>query len=198
MAGVSAFAISGVLASRTQRPDIIGALILGFASAMSGGVIRDAILGSPARTFQDPTYFYVILSSVLFVFFLPDKLRQITKGLDIVDAIGLGLFNAGGLMIALQTNVSTEFAVVLGITSGCGGGIVRSILCAQMPALLKQGEIYITACIIGSSFGLLAIQVGASLEIASFIIAGITTTIRLLAIQFEWKLPTSKFHSVKK
>jgi uncharacterized membrane protein YeiH len=188
--GVAFFAASGVAASRAKRPDIVGAVILAFATALGGGIIRDAILGEPARSFRDTNYFYAIVVGSLVALQLPRVLKRFGSPLRIADAFGLGLFNAVGMMTAYESGyVDPAFAVVLGAITGTGGGIIRDVLCGEMPSLLRPGELYVTTCLVGGLAGLVALYFGATTGAASAIIAGTTIAFRLLAIRYEWHLP---------
>ena len=190
--GVAAFAASGVVASRTKRPDIVGALILAFATALGGGVIRDAILGMPAQTFRDTWYFVAILAGAVATLLAPGVFLRLHSPLRVADAFGLGLFNATGLIKAYESgHVSPAFAIVLGAITGSGGGIIRDVLCGEMPTLLRPGELYITTCLAGGVAGVVALWLGASAAVASAIVASVTITFRLAAIRFEWKLPAA-------
>lgn len=185
--GIIAFAASGVAAGRSKRPDIIGALILAFATALGGGVIRDAILGVPAATFRDANYFHAIIFGALLALAAPAVLTRFGSTLKIADALGLGLFNAAGMLKAYQSgDVSPVFAVVLGVITGTGGGIIRDVLCDEMPSVLRPGELYVTTCIAGGLAGLAAFELGASADVASAIVAGVTITFRLATIRFGW------------
>ncbi|RIK90841.1 MAG: hypothetical protein DCC71_25370 [Proteobacteria bacterium] len=187
--GVAAFAASGVAASRAKRPDLIGAMILAFATALGGGIIRDAILGVPAQTFRDGFYFAAILFGAGVALRAPRMILRLGSTLRVADAIGLGLFNASGMMKAYESGeVSPVFAVVLGTITGTGGGIIRDVLCNEMPALLRPGELYVTTCIAGGLAGLAALALGADPVAASGVIAGVTIGFRLLAIRYNWKL----------
>jgi uncharacterized membrane protein YeiH len=191
--GVAAFAISGVVASRGKRPDVVGAFVIAFATALGGGVLRDAILGHPAQSFRDGNYFAVIVGATLLAMWLPGTIRRLGPTLRVADAIGLGLFNAAGTVMALESgSVTPAFAVVLGAVTGSGGGMLRDVLCGEMPALLQPGELYITTCVAGGIAGLAALQLGGSMALASATIAGVTIGMRLLAIRFAWKL--APFH----
>ena len=187
--GVACFAVSGVAASRAKRPDVIGAFILAFATALGGGVIRDAILGVPAQSFRDPNYFFAIVLGALVALRLPGVIRRLGSTLRVADAFGLGLFNAAGMVKALESgSVDPVFAVVLGATTGSGGGIIRDVLCGEMPALLRPGELYVTTCLVGGVAGLAAIWSGASMGTATAVTAAVTIVFRLLAIRFDWRL----------
>ena len=185
--GIIAFAASGVAASRSKRPDLIGAFILAFATALGGGVIRDAILGVPAASFRDGNYFLAIVAGAVAALAAPSVLARFGSTLRIADALGLGLFNAAGMLKAYESgDVSPVFAVVLGAVTGTGGGIIRDVLCGEMPALLRPGELYVTTCIAGGLAGLAAFALGATADVASAIVAGVTITFRLATIRFGW------------
>lgn len=185
--GIIAFAASGVAASRSKRPDLIGALILAFATALGGGVIRDAILGVPAASFRDGFYFFAILFGATVALAAPAAVTRFGSTLKIADALGLGLFNAAGMLKAYQSgDVSPVFAVVLGAITGTGGGIIRDVLCGEMPSLLRPGELYVTTCIAGGLAGLAAFGLGATADVASAVVAGTTITFRLATIRFGW------------
>lgn len=192
--GVACFAVSGVAASRAKRPDLIGAIILAFATALGGGIIRDAILGVPAQSFHDTNYFLAIVVGSLLALQLPRVIQRFGSPLRVADAFGLGLFNAAGMMKAHESgSVDPAFAVVLGAITGTGGGIIRDVLCGEMPSLLRPGELYVTTCLAGGLAGLVALYLGASTGAASAIIAGVTIGFRLVAIRFEWRLPAVKW-----
>ncbi|MGL4854076.1 MAG: trimeric intracellular cation channel family protein [Lentisphaeria bacterium] len=187
--GTSAFAIAGVMASRRFRPDFIGALILAFATAIGGGIIRDSIINRPSIAFQDANNFYIIVISTFVAIFWADHIERTGQVLNIADAIGLGFFNSAGVMAGLHHNIPMPFVIILGAMTGCGGGIIRDVLCAQMPTCLLPKEIYISACIVGSTIGLLAYSLGMPTQATSILIVIITVTIRILAIAFHWKMP---------
>ena len=193
--GTMAFAISGVMASLGRRPDWIGAMIMAFVTAIGGGVIRDAILGQPSVAFRDPNIFYVTVVSAVIAISMSDKIERIGRTLAVADAVGLGLFNSAGLVMVLSSAdqpVPYPFALVLGAVTGCGGGIVRDVLCARMPALLRPREIYISACLVGGAAGLTCFIGGSSNATVGIVTAVVTLLIRLLAIRFNWKLPAVK------
>lgn len=193
--GTMAFAISGVMASLGRRPDWIGAMIMAFVTAIGGGVIRDAIIGHGSVAFRDPNIFYVTFISAVIAVSMSDKIERIGRTLAVADAVGLGLFNSAGLVMALSVTdnpIPYAFALVLGAVTGCGGGIVRDVLCARMPALLRPREVYISACLAGGVVGLICFQSGCRLAVVGVVTSVVTIVIRLLAIRFNWKLPAVK------
>lgn len=187
--GVTAFAASGVAASRAKRPDLIGALILAFATALGGGILRDAILGVPAQTFRDGWYMVAILAGAGAALRAPHMITRHASTLRVADAVGLGLFNAAGMLKAYESGaVHPGFAIVLGAITGTGGGIIRDVLCGEMPALLRPGELYVTTCLAGGAAGIAVLVLGASTAVAGAVTAVVTIVFRLLAIHFEWRL----------
>lgn len=185
--GLAVFAISGVLASKEKRPDFIGGIILAYVTALGGGICRDAILGRPAESFKDVNNFIVIFAAaVLAMIFLKDFEKR-NKELDFFDAIGLGLFNANGFLMALNfPEFPPVSAIFLGAITGTGGGLTRDILCNRMPYILRSGELYITPCIAGGLAGLIMNYIGIGHELIFLTIAAITIMLRLLSLKYGW------------
>jgi uncharacterized membrane protein YeiH len=116
-------------------------------------------------------------------------IQRLGSTLRVADALGLGLFNAAGMVKALEWGaVDRVFAVVLGAITGSGGGIIRDVLCGEMPALLRPGELYVTTCLVGGVAGLAAVWLGASMSTVTAVAAAVTIAFRLFAIRFEWRL----------
>ncbi|MCK5835434.1 MAG: trimeric intracellular cation channel family protein [Lentisphaeria bacterium] len=195
MVGTVAFAISGVMASQRRRPDFMGAIILAFVTAIGGGIVRDAIIGERSHSFTDPYIFYVIIIAAIAAILLIDKINRIGRVLSVADAIGLGVFTSAGLIEGLKTcgsgsEIPIMFSIVLGAVTGCGGGIIRDVLCARMPTILRPNEIYLSACIAGGLVGVFCYEIfSTSLEHTGIITAVVTITVRLLSIRYKWKIP---------
>jgi uncharacterized membrane protein YeiH len=193
--GTIAFAISGVMASQRRRPDFIGAIILAFVTAIGGGIVRDAILGQRSTSFSDPAIFYITGIAAITAILLIDKINRIGRVLSIADAIGLGVFNSAGLIAGLKSGttgaeISIMFSIVLGAVTGCGGGIIRDVLCARMPTLLRPNEIYLSACLAGGIIGTTCYKLFTiDLETVGIITATVTITVRILSIRYKWKIP---------
>jgi len=195
MVGTVAFAISGVMASQRRRPDFIGAILLAFVTAIGGGIVRDAIIGVRSHSFTDPYLFYVIMIAAVTAILLIDKINRIGRVLSVADAIGLGVFTSAGLIAGLKTGgsanqISYMFCIVLGAVTGCGGGIIRDVLCARMPTILRPNEIYLSACIAGGIVGVACYEIFAiNLQLVGVITAVVTITVRILSIRYKWKIP---------
>lgn len=189
LVGVAAFSISGVMASRSKRPDIIGAVVVAFVTALGGGVLRDVILGRPAVTFTNPLFFYIIFAAAVLAILIPKRIIKFNRILLIADAIGLGSFTAGAVITSIENGtIPHVFIITLTAITGCGGGVIRDTLLNEIPLILRK-EIYLTACLAGAVCGLVIYEVSSSIQLTIISTTVITIAIRLLAIHFSWSLP---------
>ncbi len=149
--GIIAAAISGALLGTRKKMDFFGIIVLGISTALGGGMIRDILIGAfPPIALRQPIYTVISIIAAVLVMFFPKKFSDRTNFILFFDAIGLGVFTAVGVNIALeQTVTSTFIAVTIGVISGIGGGIVRDIFAQEIP-LIFRSEIYATASIAGA------------------------------------------------
>jgi uncharacterized membrane protein YeiH len=188
IASFAAFAIGAVMTSRHYRPDVIGAYIVAVATALGGGVMRDAILGIPAQGPRDPIVLLTVFLAASAAMLLPRAFDRWTSVVDTIDAIGIGLFNAAGMAIAWSHGAHPALVLLLGSVTAAGGGILRDILLSRMPIVMQQSTLYVTACLFGGMLGMAARHVGAGDDAVCLIILIATTGIRLLAMRFGWTL----------
>jgi uncharacterized membrane protein YeiH len=190
LCGTAVFALSGALAAGKHRMDPFGVIVLASVTAIGGGSIRDALIGAtPVFWIRDPNYIIVILATVIACLILVRKPHKLpTYTLPIADALGLALFTVIGAEKALLLGLSGMVAVVMGLITGVGGGIIRDLLCRQIPMVLRT-EIYATASIIGGICYTLSLFVGMD-SMTSLLIAMFSTLIiRLSAIRWHLSLP---------
>lgn len=186
--GTAAFAFSGALRSLPKRPDMVGMTILAGATAIGGGLVRDVVLQRPTPILADASYPLVILLSVAVAFFFPGRLLRHEKFFQYFDAVGLGVFSAIGAGLAMDKHLNPLSVLFVAAITGAGGGIIRDVLCIQMPLVLYR-EIYILAVLAGAG-ALLAVRwLGGSQDAAFVVAMALTTAIRVLAIRFGWRLP---------
>jgi uncharacterized membrane protein YeiH len=163
--------------------------ILAGATAIGGGMIRDALLGGGAGMLRDWRYPAVILASVLVTVLFPRKLTQREAFFKYFDALGLGIFSAAGATIAWRNNLGFLWALFIAAITGAGGGVIRDVLLNEMPLVLYK-EIYITAVVLGAAAlwaGRYWFEMG---ELTGFMLAMvITVVIRTAAIYRSWSLP---------
>ncbi|MGX9416985.1 TRIC cation channel family protein [Vibrio sp. WJH972] len=193
--GTAIFAISGVLLAGRLRMDPFGVIVLASVTAVGGGTIRDIALGAtPVFWITDTSYLWVIITTcILTMFFVRRPKRLPWWILPVCDAIGLSVFVGLGVEKALTYQDSYMVAVVMGVITGCGGGIIRDILAREVPMVLRS-EVYATACIVGGVFHTTALALDFHQHVA--ILAGLISTlvIRLCAIRWHLSLPNFNFN----
>jgi uncharacterized membrane protein YeiH len=149
-AGTFVFALSGALKARASRMDIFGAGVLAFATAYGGGTLRDLLIGiRPVNWVNDNIALLLVLAGTAIVFIRKEKAGRFDTAIFITDAIGLGMFTATGITVALKHGLNDIYALVMGIITATFGGLIADILRNEVPDLLKKGELYATACAIG-------------------------------------------------
>ena len=147
--GTVAFAISGVLVAMEKRLDLFGVGIIALVTAIGGGTLRDLLIGNtPVTWTTTPLYMYVILGSVFFAIVFQKRLKYLRKSLFLFDTIGIGLYTMVGIEKGIQTGLEPLISVTLGTITACFGGVLRDILCNEIPVIFRK-EIYATACILG-------------------------------------------------
>jgi uncharacterized membrane protein YeiH len=188
--GTIAFAISGVLVALNKRMDPFGILIIAFVTAVGGGTLRDILIGdTPVSWMKNMTYVYVIFGSTVFAVVFKNKIDYLRKSLLLFDTIGIGLYTVVGVEKGISAGLNPIICVSLGTISACFGGVIRDILCNEIPVIFRK-EIYATACILGGFSYFLIKKLPIDIDLA-FVIAGlIVILIRLLAIKFKISLPS--------
>jgi uncharacterized membrane protein YeiH len=191
LTGTAAFAASGAWVGVRKHMDMFGVLVLGTVTAVGGGTLRDLLLGDiPPFSLQDETYIYIAIGVSLVVFINRDRFKVFEKPLLYFDAIGLGTFVIIGTTKAIDFQMGTLGAVLMGVMTGTAGGVLRDLLANQVPFILRR-EIYASACIVGGTLLVVLEHFGIIRPIAALIAAGTVITVRLLAIHFDWSLPKS-------
>lgn len=197
--GTIAFAVSGAMIAIDRRLDLFGVLFLAITTALGGGTIRDILLGHfPPRMFY--SYQYLLISALcafgVFSFMFYKKLHNdskrsvFVKCINIFDAIGLGIFSVIGVQVSMEAGFGENafLCIFLGMTTGCGGGIIRDLLSTETPYVLKK-HIYAIASIIGSSVFYVVHKMSIEDTAAIIMGAGSTIIIRMLATHYKWNLP---------
>lgn len=203
IAGVVAFAITGVITALEKKFDIFGALVLGVITSVGGGIVRDMILGYlPPAAFRDPVYAItaIIVSLAVFIiaYFLGARIKKhfdfYSQIINIFDSIGLSVFVIGGVNAAISCGHGDNMflAVFVGTLTGVGGGVMRDIMAGKLPKILRK-RVYALAAIIGAIiyYLLITYNIGSS-ALAVIVGAGSVLIIRILATIFRWNLPTVK------
>jgi uncharacterized membrane protein YeiH len=189
LVGVAVFAASGVLAARDRDLDLLGVVVVAAMTAIGGGTIRDLLLDRhPIFWVADPTYLMVIIASALVTAAYIRVRPPPGATMLVADAVGLALFALSGAQVAEAAQCPPLIVVMLGTMTGVTGGVLRDIVTAQVPLILRR-EIYATAAIAGVTLYLALQASGISLQPA--FVAGmiVVVVLRLLAIRFGLHLP---------
>lgn len=189
--GTFAFAVSGVRLSSTKQFDIFGAWIVGMATAIGGGTIRDLMLGVNPFWMTNGSYFVCCALAVLAVGMFGKYIIHHNYTWFIFDTIGLALFNVVGLEKALSFGHPYWVAITMGAVTGAGGGIIRDVLMNDVP-LIFRSEIYALACVAGGLAYVICLELGLSVEISALLSAFSVILCRCLAVKFHWQLPILK------
>lgn len=188
--GTIAFAISGVLVAMSKKMDPFGVFIIAFVTAIGGGTLRDILIGAtPVFWMTDMTFISVITVSTILAIAFRKHIKHLRKSLFLFDTIGIGLYTIIGVEKGLAAGLNPTVCIILGTLSACFGGVIRDILCNEIPVIFRK-EIYATACIIGALVYFVLLQF-LNDENLMFIISGsVVITIRLLAVIFKIQLPS--------
>ncbi len=186
--GVAVFAISGALAGGRKRLDLFGVTVIAMVTSIGGGTLRDLLLNRhPIFWMGDPSYPWAVLAGTAVTIAYTRLWIATRKALLVADALGLAFFAIGGTQIALHAGQSPLIAVLMGMTTGVAGGMLRDLLTGEIPLILRPGRLYATAAIAGPIVFLLLRPVSATVApwVGMVTVAGI----RLLAIRYELTLP---------
>ncbi|MDK3023055.1 trimeric intracellular cation channel family protein [Cupriavidus taiwanensis] len=191
--GVLAFAVSGVVDARKQRLDVVGTFVVAFATAFGGGTVRDVLLDRRPFYWVDHEG-YVLLIFVMsfgasFVLRVVSRVAS-DRAMIFADAIGLGLFSVTGASLALVAQMTPTVAVMMGIISAVFGGVVRDVLCNEVPMILRDRSPYATCSFIGCwiYIGLTWLEVRQEAALLTGALAIIA--MRLASVRYGWKLPS--------
>ena len=194
LAGTFVFALSGAVAGVKERLDLFGVLVLSFAAASAGGIMRDLLIGAvPPAAISDWRYLAVSLLAGLVVFFwypISERLRNLSNHVLVFDAAGLALFAVSGAQKALGYRLNPVMAALLGMLTGIGGGMLRDLLITQIPTVLRA-ELYAVAALAGA----VVVVVGHVLNLPPTAMAitgaALCFGVRLIAIRRGWRLPVA-------
>ncbi len=197
--GTVAFSVSGALVAISRGLDIFGVIFLGIVTSVGGGMLRDVFIGNlPPRIFSSPHILIIaaLVAVAVFVFAYIAKNRflaireRLEKINNVFDAVGLSAFTVTGTEIAISQNASAGiiFAVVMGMLTGCGGGVFRDVLVSQTPYILKK-HVYALASIFGSLVYYLIAVYSDKTTVATVVGILLIFITRMLATKYRWKLP---------
>lgn len=191
--GTAVFAASGVLSAARKGMDILGVAVIAVVTALGGGTLRDVLLARhPIAWIAHTIYLWASFAATAITLLYVRRYHPPERALLIADALGLAFFVISGVQIAEQTGQSGLIAVLMGAITGTAGGVVRDVLSAEVPLVLRPGTLYVTAALLGAAVYLALEGLGAPRVLSS--VCGMVTIagIRLWAIQRNVTLPVAR------
>ncbi len=186
--GTIAFAVSGALIAMKKRLDPFGIVIIAFVTAVGGGTLRDLLIDTDITWMRDTTYVYIIFAAVFLAVIFRKKLQYVRKSLFLFDTIGIALYTIVGVEKGIAADFPVVICVALGTISACFGGVLRDILCAEIPIIFRK-NIYATACIVGGFAYFILRETPLTDDFVVIISGALVMLIRILAVSFNWSLP---------
>lgn len=187
---VFVFALSGALAASRAQLDLVGFLFIACLTAVGGGTVRDVLLN---RDFvfwiANPSVLAPACGAAVGVFFTAHLLESRRRALDWADAGALSVAVPAGVGVALGLDQGPAVVLIMGMVTGAAGGLMRDVVCNEVPMVLRQGELYLSAAFAGASAALLALAMGLPQPVALMACAGVTFLLRAGSMAFGWKLP---------
>lgn len=188
--GTLAFALSGALVAMNKKLDLFGVFIIAFVTALGGGTLRDIMIGkTPVGWMLDLNYVYVIISGFFLSILFREKIDKHQKTMFLFDSIGLGVFTLVGIEQGINVGLNPIICVALGTMTACFGGVIRDILCNEIPAIFQK-EIYATVCILGGTLFFILKELNIN-DNPLYLITSLSIIItRFMAVKFKWSLKT--------
>jgi uncharacterized membrane protein YeiH len=189
LAAVFLFALTGVWAATKRGYDVVGAFVLAFVTGVGGGLLRDGIfLQEIPAVMRDGRFLWAVLAALVVGALAQRLAERFELLIAYVDAAAIGVYAVYGANKSLVAGVSPEAAVLVGLCNAVGGGLLRDVVVREEPLLLKPGQLYFLATLVGcAAFVLMSHRYGVEVELAAYAAIGVTMLLRVLAIRFNWR-----------
>ena len=193
LVAITTEAMSGALAAGRRNMDIFGVAVIAFVTALGGGTIRDVILGNfPIGWTQHPEYVYLVILAGLTTTLLARFMHHMKSVFLMLDAMGLVAFSLIGCNVALQLDYQIVVVIMAGMLTGISGGILRDVLCNQVPVVFCR-ELYASVSLFVCVLFLALWSLGIDTDLNTALCFVIGFGFRMLALRFSWKLPTFSY-----
>jgi uncharacterized membrane protein YeiH len=193
LVALAAQAMTAALAAGRRSMDWAGVCMLGCITALGGGTIRDVLLGHyPLAWVQNPLYLAITIAAAFVTILMARVVHRLNIAFLVLDAIGLVVFTMTGCDVAWQMDASLPIVIVSGMITGCAGGVLRDILCNDVP-LLFRSELYASVSVVTGLFYATAFGLTLNSEVWTALTFVIGLSFRLLAIRFKWEMPKFVF-----
>lgn len=189
-ASVFVFALTGGLAASRAQLDFVGFLFLGCITAVGGGTIRDVILDrEPVFWVGNPAYIGLACVAAVAVFFGGHRFESRYTALLWLDALALAIAVPAGVIAALAAGAAWPILLVMGVATGCLGGLMRDVVCNEVPLVLRQRDLYVTAALAGAAAAVAMLGLTPSETAAILACAATTFALRAGSLVFGWRIP---------
>jgi uncharacterized membrane protein YeiH len=193
LVAAAAQAMTAALAAGRRSMDWVGVCLLGCVTALGGGSLRDVLLGHyPLVWVENPSYLAITIAAALVTIAIARMVHRLHLAFLVLDAIGLVAFTIAGCDVALRLHESLPIVIVAGMITGCAGGVLRDILCNDIP-LLFRSELYASVSAVTGAIYVAALGLGLHHDIATALAFAVGLAFRLLAIRFKWEMPKFVF-----
>ncbi len=179
--GTIAFAVSGTLTATRKQMDLFGIFIIAFVTAVGGGTLRDLLIDANVTWMRDLTFVYVIIISAIVAIVFRGKLQYVRRSLFLFDTIGIALYTIVGIEKGIAASFPPLVCIALGTMSACFGGVIRDILCNEIPVIFRK-NIYATACIIGGVAYFVLRKFGVGENIIVIVTSSLVFTVGFVAV----------------
>ncbi|WP_353480450.1 trimeric intracellular cation channel family protein [Haliscomenobacter sp.] len=192
--GTFVFAISGMASAAEKKFDLFGGAVIGWATAVGGGTIRDLLIGRlPVSWMRDTNFLFAILAAIPVVYFFRKTILRFPRTFLWFDSLGIGLFTVLGLEKTLALGLDPAIAVVMGAVSATFGGVLRDLLCNEVPQVFRrETELYATVCLLGGLLYVLLGTIQLDFRWKMSITIVVVFSIRQLSVRYGWRLPAIK------
>ena len=192
-ASVLVFALTGALVASRAQLDIVGFFFIACLTAVGGGTLRDVLLNRETVFWvAEPTYIAIACTAALVVFFTAHLLESRYRALIWLDSLALAVAVPAGVGVAMGMGQPAAIVLIMGMVTGCLGGLMRDVVCNEVPLVLKQGELYASAAFAGAGAALVAREMGAGTLTVLAACALLTWVLRAGSLAFGWRLPVYK------
>ena len=190
--GTMAFAMSGALTAMHKKLDPFGVFVIAFATSVGGGTLRDIMIGNkPVGWMLELNYVYIIIVGFILAILFRKKFDKLRTSLFLFDTIGLGIFTLIGLEKGISIGLQPLICIALGTMTACFGGVIRDILCGEIPVIFGK-EIYATICIFGGIVYFILRELNLNIGVMYLTTTLFIILVRLMAVKYKWYLPTMK------
>jgi len=188
LAGTFVFGLSGGMAAVRARLDVFGAVVLAAVVGLSGGIIRDLLIGVPPATFRDWRYLAAVGAAGLVTTLGHPAINRIQRPIDTADAAGLALFCVTGAATGLVHRLGVAESVILGAITGIGGGMVRDVLLREIPTVLRGG-LYAVPALVGAGIVVGGYEAGDHTIVFPIVGALVCFLMRMAGLRYGLGLP---------